>query len=88
MIQRAHRKWSIMLVALLTIGSCLIVRAADTEAPHGHLMYVGTLDHKLLVFDEDKEAIVGEIQLAGVLQDDGALRRPEAALHRKHQDDD
>jgi DNA-binding beta-propeller fold protein YncE len=65
-IQRAHRKWSIMLVALLTIGSCRIVRAADTEAPHGHLMYVGTLDHKLLVFDEDKEAIVGEIQLAGV----------------------
>src|SRR6202795_3610925 len=55
-----------MLVALLTIGSCRIVRAADTEAPHGHLMFVRTLDHKLLVFDEDKEAIVGEIQLAGV----------------------
>lgn len=30
------------------------------------LMYVGTLDKKLLIIDEDKEEVVGEIPLAGV----------------------
>jgi DNA-binding beta-propeller fold protein YncE len=30
------------------------------------LMYVGTLDKKLLVFDEDKEEVVGEIPLTGI----------------------
>ena len=29
-------------------------------------MYVGTLDHKLLIFDEDKEEVVGEIALGGI----------------------
>jgi DNA-binding beta-propeller fold protein YncE len=32
----------------------------------GHLMYVGTLDKKLLVFDEDKEEVVDQIQLTGI----------------------
>src|ERR1700733_4061835 len=53
------------LALFVTLGSCAIVRAADGDAS-AHLMYVGTLDHKLLVFDEDKEAVVGEIQLGGV----------------------
>jgi hypothetical protein len=30
-----------------------------------HLAYIGTLDHKLLIIDEDQDAVVGEIQLGG-----------------------
>jgi DNA-binding beta-propeller fold protein YncE len=30
-----------------------------------HLAYIGTLDHKLLVIDEDQDSVVGEIQLGG-----------------------
>jgi hypothetical protein len=30
------------------------------------LMYIGTLDKKLLVIDEDKEEVVGEIELGGI----------------------
>ena len=66
MTQRAHGRWLILVVAFLTSGFCNIVRAADGASTAGHLMYVGTLDRKLLVFDEDKEAVVGEIPLAGV----------------------
>jgi len=32
----------------------------------GQLMYIGTLDKKLLVIDEDKEEIVGEVPLGGI----------------------
>jgi hypothetical protein len=35
------------------------------DAGSPHLAYVGTLDHKLLILDEDKDAIVGEIPLGG-----------------------
>jgi Domain of unknown function (DUF4221) len=38
--------------------------SADTST--NGLMYVGTLDKKLLVIDEDKEEVVGEIPMAGV----------------------
>jgi hypothetical protein len=62
-IRNTHGNWARLLVVLLALGSCGTLHAAED---HDHLMYVGTLDHKLLVFDEDKEAIVGEIQLAGV----------------------
>lgn len=51
-----------VLAILLTSGAVPAARAADT----GHLAYIGTLDHKLLILDEDKEAVVGEIQLGGV----------------------
>jgi len=43
-----------------------MVRAADTASTGGHISYVGTLDHKLLIFDDDKEEVVGEIQLIGI----------------------
>jgi hypothetical protein len=39
--------------------------AAAGQTP-ARLMYVGTLDKKLLIIDEDKEAVVGEIQLGGI----------------------
>ena len=36
------------------------VAAAEGPLNHPGLMYIGTLDKKLLVFDEDKEEVVGE----------------------------
>src|SRR6266850_3237375 len=40
--------------------------AAAGQTPSGPLMYVGTLDKKLLILDENKEAVVGEVQLGGI----------------------
>src|SRR5437016_3289703 len=40
--------------------------AAKTVVPSHAYMYVGTLDHKLLIFDEDKEEVAGEIALGGI----------------------
>ena len=54
-------KWATLLLLFVAIGSFGTLRAQN-----GHLMYVGTLDHKLLIFDEDKESVVGEIPLGGV----------------------
>jgi hypothetical protein len=65
-IQSARGKMLMTLALFVSLGSCGMVRAADGDTGTAHLMYVGTLDHKLLVFDEDKEAVVGEIQLGGV----------------------
>src|ERR1700679_1457253 len=65
-IQSARGKRLMTLALFVTLGPCGMVRAADGDTGPSHLMYVGTLDHKLLVFDEDKEAVVGEIQLGGV----------------------
>jgi DNA-binding beta-propeller fold protein YncE len=42
------------------------VAAAEGPLNHPGLMYIGTLDKKLLVFDEDKEEVVGEIAMGGV----------------------
>ena len=47
------------LPALLAMAGCGALSAAQ-------LMYVGTLDKKLLVIDEDKQAVVGEIPLEGI----------------------
>jgi len=40
--------------------------AAEDSLSRPGLMYIGTLDKKLLVFDEDKQEVVGEIPMAGV----------------------
>jgi DNA-binding beta-propeller fold protein YncE len=40
-----------------------MVAAGQSQA---RLMYVGTLDKKLLIIDEDKESVVGEIPLGGI----------------------
>jgi DNA-binding beta-propeller fold protein YncE len=50
-----------LIVASLSVWSL----AAEGLSRPG-LMYIGTLDKKLLVFDEDKEEVVGEIPMAGV----------------------
>jgi hypothetical protein len=44
----------------------LLLSAGVSHAAEPHLAYIGTLDHKLLILDEDQEAVVGEIQLGGV----------------------
>jgi hypothetical protein len=51
-----------VLALLLSSGVGPTAGAAYAE----HLAYIGTLDHKLLILDEDKEAVVGEIQMGGV----------------------
>ncbi len=62
-MKRDLGKLSLVVVALLlSSGAGSAAMAADTD----HIAYIGTLDHKLLILDEDKEAVVGEIQLGGV----------------------
>jgi hypothetical protein len=62
-VKRDSGKLSLAVLALLlSSGLGPAARAADAD----HLAYIGTLDHKLLILDEDKEAVVGEIQLGGV----------------------
>ncbi len=44
----------------------LLLTAAGLYAQSGQFMYLGTLDKKLLVIDEDKEDVVDQIQLGGI----------------------
>ena len=53
-----------LTIAALTFGACLA--APSQTVSSGHLMYIGTLDKKLLVFDEDREEVVNQIQLGGI----------------------
>ena len=58
-----------VLATLLLVFSTALGQASaaqDGQAQPPHLAYIGTLDRKLLILDEDKEAVVGEIQLGGV----------------------
>jgi len=50
---------------LLLAMCCLVSSLAAAQTP-GQLMYVGTLDKKLLIIDEGKEAVVGEVPLGGI----------------------
>ena len=52
-------KWLVLFAALALFGACARRRP-------GPFMYVGTLDKKLLVIDEDKEEVVDEIPLNGI----------------------
>src|SRR5436190_3094400 len=49
---------------LLTLAACAV--AFGQAASSGQLMYIGTLDKKLLILDENKEEVVGEIPLDGI----------------------
>jgi hypothetical protein len=48
------------------LGTVLALAAPAQMVSSGQLMYIGTLDKKLLVFDEDKEEVVGQIPLSGI----------------------
>jgi hypothetical protein len=50
-------------LGLLSAGA---YATAEESLSRPGLMYIGTLDKKLLVFDEDKEEVVGEIPMGGV----------------------
>jgi len=45
---------------------CLVYSIAVAQTSSERLMYVGTLDKKLLLIDEGKEQVVGEIPLGGI----------------------
>ncbi len=51
---------------LMLVVCCLVYSMAAGQNPSGQLMYVGTLDKKLLVIDEAKEEVDGEIPLGGI----------------------
>src|SRR5712691_1172653 len=52
---------------LLLVVCCLLQSMASAQTlPSNQLMYVGTLDKKLLMIDEGKEEVVGEIPLGGI----------------------
>ena len=51
---------------LLLVVCCLLYSMAATGQSPARLMYVGTLDKKLLIIDEDKESVAGEIPLGGI----------------------
>jgi hypothetical protein len=53
--------------------------AAQTANSTGNLAYIGTLDKKLLIYDENKEEIIGEIPLQGIPRT-AALTRDQSKL--------
>jgi len=55
-----------LLGAGLACGLSLTLWLSPVAAATTHLAYIGTLDKKLLVYDEDKEEVVGEIPLQGI----------------------
>ena len=52
------------LVAHLSVALAGLISSQAARA--GQLMYIGTLDKKLLIIDEDKEEIAGQIALEGI----------------------
>ena len=61
--ERSARERRIACGALFA-SLCLTLLARDASADA--LMYLGTLDKKILVVDEDKQEVVGEIPMVGV----------------------
>ena len=61
LIRRSRLK-HLLLLTSVSVG----VLAAATPAGLKGLMYVGTLDHKLLVITEDSGDVIGEIPLGGI----------------------
>jgi hypothetical protein len=53
--------------------------AAQTKASAAGMAYIGTLDKKLLIYDENKEEVVGEIPLQGIPRQT-ALTRDQSTL--------
>jgi DNA-binding beta-propeller fold protein YncE len=56
----------VLIVASVFTGLCVGIASATTPTNLKGLMYVGTLDHKLLIINEQSGDIVGEIPLGGV----------------------
>ncbi len=60
------KTFALALLALVALAGAGGAASRQGAISAGHFMYIGTLDKKLLVFDEDKEEVVGEIQLTGI----------------------
>ena len=54
------------LLGLLASAGAWAAAANQSISAGGQLMYIGTLDKKLLVFDEDKQEVINEIQLTSI----------------------
>lgn len=66
MSRAVYRVWFVAVVLLVSSSISRAGGAQGADAGSPHLAYIGTLDHKLLILDEDKEAVAGEIQLGGI----------------------
>jgi len=65
---------------LLCGAICLpLTLAAQTKSSAAGLAYIGTLDKKLLIYDENKEEVIGEIPLQGIPRQT-ALTRDQSTL--------
>jgi hypothetical protein len=65
---------------LLCAALCLpLMLAAQTKTSAAGLAYIGTLDKKLLIYDENKEEVIGEIHLQGIPRQT-ALTRDQGTL--------
>jgi hypothetical protein len=65
MTEKPLKQLAALCFILFVCGQQLSAKA-QTQLSSGGLMYIGTLDHKLLVIDEQKDEVVGEIPLVGV----------------------
>ena len=59
------KTFALAFTALLA-SSCAWAASAAQAISAGPLMYIGTLDKKLLVLDEEKEEVIDQIQLTGI----------------------
>ena len=76
-------------IAMTRIAAMLAVATLFATVPlaaENGLMYFGTLDKKLLVIDEDKEEVVGEIPMAGVPRITALVGGQETTVRGQHQD--
>src|SRR5271155_3683829 len=77
-----HRNHTIraLRIGLLCGALCWVTAlAAQTTNSSAGLAYIGTLDKKLLIYDENKEEVVGEIPLQGIPRQT-ALTRDQSTL--------
>jgi DNA-binding beta-propeller fold protein YncE len=65
-ILRFCKRWVPFLAVLIVSSATAASDSPQTMTGHAGLMYIGTLDHKILIIDQDKEEVVGEIPLTGI----------------------
>lgn len=83
-MHKTWRRWHLLAGALAgLLGVSAFgwgAEAQPTSASAGGFAYIGTLDHKLMIFDENKEEFVGEIPLGGIPRVT-ALSKDQTKLH-------
>src|ERR1700733_3267787 len=66
MILRSSKPFALFWGILIAICASATPDPQQTMTGHAGLMYIGTIDHKLLIIDQDKEQVVGEIPITGI----------------------